>query len=335
MFRILKLEIQQYLKEPLIYGFFLMPIILISVFNLAMSMPAALSSVIFIQTILVSLFVYGNKVLIYRGDTLKKKVNNSKLSVGKISMALIIINVAFIFLSLMIPIAWVMIKVPSLSYLENNQWWYFATETTYNDSLMSGLNGDFLLFNSTVATFMQFVYAYIITNFICISFAHLVAFSSKSDVRYFALSIILSIFIILISSIFSKDVFVMTEDAYTQNSLTIKNGFLKTMVNINPFYWTNQMLANTIIGDEFSGTWDATEKIIEVSSTSTIILKGWWTPVYFNIFHVGSTANPEINIYRSVVLNSIEFSQLMTIMSPLAFGLSFASFALVIGEVKS
>ncbi len=336
MFKILKIELQQYLKEPLVYGFFIFPLILLTVFSLGIPKSYALSSTIFIQVILVSLFVYGNKVMVYRNDTLRKKVNNSNLSKYKITFALLLLNFVFILITLMVPIIWVMIDIHSVAWAEENQWWYFANSTGINASLEKGLTEEMLLFNSNMMTFAQFIYAYIVLNIISLGFAHLVTCVSKDNVRYFALSTILAIVIILISNIFSKDMYIMTEGAYVQNSMTIKNGFWKTMRNTNPFYWTNQMLMNTVVGDMHSGEYieGAIDTGIVTDNGFPIFTDGWWTPAYYNIFHVGTNADPMVNIARPVVIESCEISQILTIVSPLISGLSFVMIALIISEVR-
>ncbi len=335
MLKIIKVEIQQYFKEPLIYGFFLLPILLMFVFTLVLSKPEALASIIFIQMLLVSLFVYGNKVMVYRNDTLRKKVNNSKLSKIKITGALLIINVVFIISSLMIPIIWTMLDVHSLSWASENQWWYFVEGTTINKSLEKGLTQTMLLFNSTFTTWLQFLFAFTTNMALTLGFAHLVACTSKDDIRYFSLSIIISIVVILISNIFKKDMYVMTDGAYVMDSMTIKNGFWNVLKNINPFYWSNQLLKNTIIADQFSGTYvlgDISSGVF-TSSGTPIIMEGLWTPSYYNVFHLGTNANPTVNTSRPVCIDGIELSQILTIASPMIFSFSFASLSLMIEEV--
>ncbi len=336
MFKILKIEFQQYIKEPLMYGFFLLPIVLLIIFSLALPKPDALASVIFVQISLVSSFVYGNKVMVYRNDTLRKKVNNSSLKRSSIISALIIINVLFILLSLMVPIMWVMMTTHSASWAYDNQWWFFATSTGINTALAKGLDQNMLLFNSNLFTWFQFILAYAITNAICISFSHMLAFSSKDEVRYFSLSIILSILIILISNVFTKDMFVMTDGAYVQNSMTIKNGMWKTIRNLNPFYWTNQLLTNTIVADMYSGSYESGEVMtgIFTNSGAEIIMEGFWTPVYYNIFHIGTNADPNINIARPIFVEGCEIAQILTLASPMIFTLSFASVSLLLMEVN-
>lgn len=338
MFKILKIETKQYLKDPLIYGFFVLPIILIAVFSLALSKPMSLSSVIFIQTMLVTLFIYGNKIMIYKNDTLRKKVNNSKLKNINITLSLIIINFVFILLSLVIPLFWMSIDVHSVKWAEENQWWYFNTNGYNHSQLQNGLLEEFLLFNASFLMFIQFMYAYLITNLVCFSFAHIMAKFSKDDVRYFSISIIFSILILLTSNIFTKDNYVMTDGAYVQDSMIIKNGLWKVIRNVNPFYWTNQMLANTIVADVFSGSWQAGEmNYVNVSPdgiTNIIPLEGWWTPAYYNIFHIGTNANPEINTQRPIVLSGIEVYQIALLFIPLLFGTSFIISSFIIGEVN-
>ncbi len=336
MFKIFKIEAQQYLTEPLAYGFFILPIVLLTVFSLGLPRPYALSSTIFIQVMLVSLFIYGNKIMVYRNATLEKKVNNSQLSKFKITAALVLLNFVFIIISLLVPVIWVMIDTHSAGWAYENQWWYFTSGDWFNYSLLNGLTEEMLLFNSTMSTFIQFMYAYVVLNLICLSFAHIMTYLAKDDVRYFALSTILAITIILVSNIFSKNMYVMSEGAYVQDSMTIKNGFWKLMRDLNPFYWTNQMLINTVVADVHSGSYVVGEYdtgIVTEGSVS-IVLEGVWTPAYYNIFHIGTNADPTINTQRPVIIDRCEIYQVLTIASPLVTGLSFASVSLLIGEVR-
>lgn len=336
MFKILKIEAQHYFKEPLAYGFFMLPIILLMVFSLGMPRPYALSSTIFIQVILSSLFIYGNKVMIYKNDTLRKKVNNSNLSKYKIITALIILNFLYIIMTLIVPVVWVMIDTHSLSWAEKNQWWYFVGENSINLSLKKGLTEDLLLFNSNIQTIMQFIFAYMSLNILALSFAHIMTIASKDNVRYFSISIIIAITIILISNVFSKDMFVMTDGAYVQNSMTIRNSFWKVLRNTNPFYWANQLLINTVVADVNSGTYilgDVDTGLVTDGGVQ-IIMEGQWIPTYYNVFHIGTNADPTINTQRPVIIDSCEINQLLILTVPPIFGLSLTSINLLIGEVK-
>ncbi len=337
MIKILRIEFMQYIKDPLIYGFFILPIILFIALSSVFSIPVALSSVTFIQMLLISFFVYGNKIMIYKNDTIKKKINNSKVNWLQIISALLILNILTIFSTLLIPFLITMTQSHSLTWLYENQWWFFMTsKNNVNSVLAAGLPDNFLLFNSNFSTFMQFFYVYVMTNFICLSFAHLLTCASKDQVRYFSITITLSLVIILISDIFSKDMFIMTDGAYTQDSQMINNGLWQTIKRINPFYWVNEMLMNSIVADTYSGNWEAgtIDSGYVDSLGNAINLNGIWTPSYFEIFHVGTNANPNINTQRPVAIQKCEVSQLLTIFVPIITPLSFTTWSFVLTEVN-
>ncbi len=345
MFKILRIETKQYFKDPLVYGFFVLPIILLITFSIVFDLPTSLSSTLFIQTLFISLFIYGNKIMLYRNETIYKKINNSRIKWRQIIAALIIINIIFIMLTMMLPMIIVLTKTHSAAWMEENQYWFFlnadnvniSTETAVNTNevLKSGLTTNLLLLNSTMATFAQFLFAYFIINFISMSFAHLLAISSKNQIKYFSLAITLSLIIILVSDIFSKDMYVMTDGAYTQDSLMINNGLWQIIKKINPFYWSNQLLMNTIVADQFSGTYTALETpAIYDYDGITITLNYYWTPSYYNVFHVGTTADPNVNLYRPVVIENCEMTQLLTLFVPIITPLSFTAWSLLVTEVK-
>lgn len=400
MFRIIRLEINQYIRDPLVYGFFLLPFLLLLAFTPLFGVPRTLSTIIFIQTLLVSLFVYGNKIMVYKNQTISKKITNSNLSWKKIILSLIIINVVFTYMTLLIPMIYAVTNSHSVKWIEENQFWYFSTTTFDNTILKAGLDQEYLLFTSTIYTWLQFLYAYFMVNLLTLSFASLLAFWSKDQVKYFSLTIVLSLIIILVSSVFSKDMYIMTTDAYTLDSQMISNGLWQLFKRVNPFYWVNQLLVNSIVADAKSGNWVEMSSVVNLGSVNDAIntigglenistatdeqlnalltsvevlmdneiinnlveqgvinnpleqetiqdaitelnlvidfISGnkYYVPAYFNIFIIGTTADPNVNTFRPIVLDFCEMSQILTLIIPAISSFSFITFALLGSEVK-
>lgn len=361
MFKILNVETTKYIKSPSLLGYFLSPLIYFALIYVLIGPAVALTFTIFVQTLFMALFVYGTKIKDYSNDTMKKKMNNSKLSMWQVYLVQYFLSNIILVISLLIPLLVVVIKVESLSHFEANQysiwsqysnfsddwltWDSIAQENfinTYNNGIW-GPSTNLLLFNSFqadngVALFFNWVFALFVVNVSLYSFAHVLTTVLKDSSRYFSLSLSLFILIILFSSITTKDIVVLNNsDAYGRMIPVIKNKTLNSLKIINPFYWINQLLMNATIADWASGDFTFANEFEELPNIINPDLGGVSAPgiyqaSYFNIFHIGTdveSIGTIDNLNRTAYFEMVELWQILALLSPILFSVTCISISIM------
>ena len=336
MYRIFLVETKKYIKSPTLVGYFLIPILLYSLIFFLKDGAYALSFTIFTQILFISLFVYGNKIKDYHNDTMMKKINNSDVSLLQITIVQFLLANAILFISLTVPLVYSVISIDSLSYFTQNQYAFYDTlgEDQTLSIMNQGLPIDLLLFNSNSETRLQFLFALVFVDLAIFSIAHLITTFIKKTSLYFTTVLSLFVIIILFSSLLNKQIFILSDEQYTRDITAIQNKFFLFLKYLNPFYWMNQILMNTIIADMYSGHFEAGEV------PDGVVSFGTFYPSYFDIFHIGTdfsnldNANIDYEqIGRPIFLESIEIFQILILITPVISFVTTTSISLVKGMV--
>lgn len=318
MKRIFKNETLKTILNPTTIGFFIIPIILFAIIVLSVGdgpVPYALATTTFLQIIIIAFFGYGFKVKVYQNETLEKKIVNSKFSKYQYIVPFLIIYILILIITLM-PIYLISIVLTdSLGYLERNQYDLILLAT--NDELgefSTGLNKNYLLFNSNFETFAQFIYSFAFSTALSFSFAHCITLFSKNENRLLTYSLIIFIFIIMLSGLMSKVIYVLQEEQYVRSPKIISNKVFNLIKYCNPFYWANQLLTATIVADANSGDFidsDLPQAAIDAGAGRHFNF------AYYNIFEIGINYPDVIDFStlngRQLILDNIEAVQLMIV----------------------
>lgn len=338
MNRIFKNETLKTIINPTTIGFFIIPIILFAIIVLSVDdgpVPIALSTTTFLQIIIVSFFGYGFKVKVYQNETLEKKIVNSKFSKYQYIVPFIIMYLIILFITL-IPIYIIgIILTDSIGFMDRHQLEFMILPTFAGaDAYTYGIFENYLLFNSNWQTFGQFIYA---ITFVCVlsfSFAHCITLFSKNENRLLTYSLIIFIFIIMLSGLMSKLIYIVQDGQYVRSSKTISNQTFNFIKYCNPFYWANQLLSATIIADINSGSIirnDLPQEVVDAG------LLHYFDFAYYNIFEVGIHFPEEISFTklngRQLLLDNIEVLQVMLVSYVPIISTSIAISCIVV-EVK-
>lgn len=319
MKRIFKNETFKILFSPITIGFLIIPIFLYAIICLSTSdwnIPYALSATIFIQMLIVAFFGYGVKIKTYQNETLKKKIINSSFKKYSYIIPFIILYVIILLISVLPVTVISMIFRDSLGYIEKYQANLIvdATNNFNQVNLAKGLDKNYLLFNSNWKTFGSFVYAMVFSMLLSFSTAHFMTIITKDYNRYLTISIIVFIFIFVISGILTKAIYILSDDGYyTKSENIIQNKAYILVRSLNPFYWMNQLLTSTIVADVNSG------KYITNVNDPFLIDQGlsWYVQIYYyDIFKIGVEYPETIDfnyIYRPLLLDNIEIVQLLIV----------------------
>lgn len=329
MSKILNIEILRYLKSPLTYGFLVLPSLIYFILINIVSVPYALSNTIFFQTIFISFFAYGNRIIVYqKNQTLKMKINNSKRKQIEFTISILLITLTMLLSSLVMPIIFSTIMCHSNKWIMENQYWYFleSDPINVNSVLLSGLDQNYLLLTSSFLLWLQFSFAFTLLCFVSFSFSNLLIKLSKDQLLYFSISTSFSIILIIFSDSFIKNIYILGENEYTRNNNFIDSFFWNFLKKLNPFFWANKLLMNTIIADQFSGVWSS-------SLPTGIDAAGTYSTTYFNIFHIGTNINLYDTSDRLIFINQIELIQIMNLFVPIISSASFIVFSFLISEV--
>jgi len=315
MFRIILVELKKYLTSPILIMYLIFPLFPFIMITLTLDMPTALTFVIFLQTLFISLFVYGSRLKNYRSETITKKINNSKIKHSNPTIALLLISLMILFFSLLLPFIITMFSVYSISSFSKHQFSISINDQNpghIKEALGMGLDKNLLLFNSNILQFLQFIFALTIVVGSIFSFAHLTSISIKSDSVYFSFSLLMFLFIMLLSSLTTKDMFILYDGEYTRNVPNLGNNTFLIFKYLNPFYWINQLLMNSIIANSNSGY---VANIEDFPIPPGIDADGTFIPSYFNIFHIGTSIG-EHPYFKTIFLNNIEIFQISTLIIP-------------------
>lgn len=333
MKRVFRNEIKKFIFSPIIIGFFFIPIILFLIVNISLNnnTASALVATTFVQIVMVTLFGFGMKLKVYQNETLNRKIENSQFKKYQYLLPITIMYLFVLVLTLLPVYIIGMILKDSLGYIDRHQIDYLTT--TPSTSLETGLDQDYLLFNSTLLTFAQFIYAIFFVSILSFATAYFGTRISKDENRYLVFSIIVFIIIITTSGLFTKELYILSSgDLYTKDSAIIKNKTYSFIRHMSPFYWAYQLLASTIIADKNLGilSYDnVPQELVEHSIPFYLSFD------YYNIFHVGINYPDSIDMSdysRPLLLDNVEPIQLMIVAYVPTFGTMLFS-VLVIEEV--
>ncbi len=325
MYKIFLIEFKKTFKSPITIGYLFFPTIIFFVFLLSFDIPYSLSFTIMVQTLFISLFFYGSKIIDYNYASIKKKIKNSHIKNINVTTSILFLSLIILFLSFLIPLIYSLINVDSLSKFVDKQYSYFNNDLDSGglimaDELEKGLNKNLLLFNSNWSQFFQFVFALFFAIGSCFSISHFIAKRIKNSSTYFSFVFLIFILIIIFSSFITKQVFVLKDNEYTRNITLVQNKFFLLIKYINPFFWINQLLMNTIIADVNSGEY--VEGLFPPDSA--INATGTFVPSYYNIFDIGTSIgnsnfdSSEFESYNRIVyLYRIEIIQLFILVFPI------------------
>lgn len=332
MFRILLIEIKKYLKSPITIAYLVFPIFPFVLVTLSLDMPTGLTFSIFVQTLLVSLFIYGNRLKSYKSETMSKKINNSKVKHFHATAALLLTSLIILSISLFIPFIVTIFNVDSLSYFAKNQYSINIDGKNVGEimtPLKEGLNKNLLLFNSNFSQFLQFVFTLVIVVGSIFSIAHFSSITIKNDSTYFSFSLLLFLTVSILSSLISKDMFIMESGEYVRRVPILGNKFFILLKNINPFYWINQLLMNSTIADIHSGHVEPPSELFPIPPF--IEADGTFIPSYYNIFNIGTFIKNDGVFTRTVFLDNIEIFQILPLIIPLIFFVTPVSLSIIKG----
>lgn len=302
MKRIFKNEIYKFIFSPIMIGFFVFPIILFAIVSISTvnyDFATALTVTTFVQILLITLFGYGMKIKVYQNETLEKKIHNSNFKKNYYIVPITLMYLITLLLTLL-PIYLIALSLrSSLGYIESHIINYVSINS---DLLENGLDKNYILFTSNWATFGQFIYACSFVILLSFGFAYGGTLITRDTNKYLVYSIILFIVLIITSGLLSKDLYILQNgDQYTRNSNSIGNDFFNFITKISPFYWAYQLLACTIIADQYSGVY---------------IEPNLFSFDYYNIFHIGVYFSEDIDIEiftRPILYENIELFQLLIV----------------------
>lgn len=304
MYKLFKIETLYRINNPLTYGFLVMPFILYLSISILMPDVYAFTIVIFIQSLFISFFMYGGRMISYRTHSMKNRLSSGNYNNYKLMGTLAIISGLIFLLSLLTPFIFLIINNHSLSWVEKNQFKIFDdNNTTLGANLTAGLDKDYLLFTSGLYWFFQFALSVSCLYMMSIALSEITLRLTKDFILYFGASVTIFILLILFSDIFTKNIYILREDSYTLNEQIIINPFWNFIKKINPFYWANNLLMNSTIADVGSGQYFTENEI--------------FIPAYYNVFVIGGDYEGITQSSRPLILSGIKIEQLLTISIPI------------------
>lgn len=327
MIKILRIETIHKLKDPLTYGFLLIPLFVFFALTFVFDDIYSYSGTLFIQSILVSFFIYGNRRIGYRNESIQKKLKSSKVSEYKVIFTLGMITSIFYLISILSPTIIVLATNHSLGWVDKNMYKVFIDDVLLVNNMQQGLNGNYILFTSNFYTFFQFAISLTLLITIGILASEVLIRITKDQTNYFASAISITIVIFMFGDIFVKNIYVLSDGVYTKNNTIVANPFWNTIKKIDPFYWVNKMVMNTVIADTLSGTW--------IDGNAGVVgAKGIYEVAYFNVFHVGTKLLEGTTSNRPLIFNNINIEQLCTILVPITTTISISMFLTIDTEVN-